>query len=51
MTKYVGCEECIYQDVCEEFDPFFGCNNGRQVTQTNTITLNKELGSNEYVER
>ena len=29
LTKYVCCENCEYQDYCEKFDPFFGCNSGK----------------------
>ena len=29
MTKYVSCEDCEYQEWCEVFDPFFGCNKGK----------------------
>ena len=31
MTKYVNCEDCFYQNYCENFDPFFGCNDGKTV--------------------
>lgn len=30
LTKYVCCEDCDYQEHCEQFDPFFGCNSGKQ---------------------
>lgn len=39
LTKYVGCEECMYKNYCEEFDPFFGCNNGRLETLTHKVVL------------
>lgn len=29
LTKYICCEDCEYQDYCENFDPFFGCNCGK----------------------
>ena len=29
LTKYICCEDCEYQDYCENFDPFFGCNSGK----------------------
>ena len=29
MNKYVGCEECAYQNSCHNFDAFFGCNEGK----------------------
>ena len=30
LTNYVSCEECIYKDVCHQFDAFFGCDNGKK---------------------
>lgn len=30
MTKYVSCEDCLYGEFCHQFDPFFGCENGKE---------------------
>ena len=28
MNNYVSCEDCLYRNVCHEFDAFFGCEQG-----------------------
>lgn len=37
INNYIDCEDCIYQDICENFDPFFGCPDGK------SIELNRKL--------
>ena len=29
IDNYVNCEECAYQNICHNFDPFFGCSDGK----------------------
>ena len=29
MNNYVSCEDCLYKDMCHEFDAFFGCEQGQ----------------------
>ena len=42
LTNYVSCEECIYKDVCHQFDAFFGCDCGKPKLNDAQLLLNKE---------
>ena len=43
INKYVSCEDCVYQEVCHQFDAFSGCNNGMPVTD---IQHSKDMEDN-----
>lgn len=45
LTKYVCCEDCDYQECCEYFDPFFGCNSGKQRLSNTQPLLNEREDS------
>lgn len=45
LTKYVCCEDCEYQDYCEEFDPFFGCNSGKIKVLNEQLLLTEQENS------
>lgn len=40
INKFVSCGDCIYGESCNQFDPFFGCNNGKSIN-------NNEINENE----
>lgn len=42
MNKYIGCEECDYQECCHDFDAFSGCNRGKY-RQINRYPLCNEV--------
>ena len=48
ITKYVCCEDCEYQEYCEKFDPFFGCNSGK-VKISNELLLSERENSEIFI--
>ena len=39
MNNYVSCEDCLYRNVCHQFDAFFGCEQGHQDVNKEQLTL------------
>lgn len=39
MTKYVACEDCVYQNICENFDPFMQCPDGESIEMTRKLPI------------
>lgn len=51
INNYVSCEDCKYQNFCENFDSFFGCSEGmpksKQIEVPVTLIESVEVDKNE----